>query len=220
MSDPNKHSRVDKFQKRRKITKIISVLIIVGAILFIALLWMWLFGGNESSSTESKPDASKDPAVEENNKQEDSQEKNEQADEDSDVEDKEGEDEEKEDDDKEGNDEDEEVEIEKIETSEDNVIEAYTGNWSPVGTEQEGPHTTQFDKSSQDWKEMHEAIEVATDLQEEQMTTHWIGNDGEQKVVATVSDHNTTNVYRVYLSWVDEKGWQPTKVEVLEEVDY
>ncbi|HEX6595109.1 MAG TPA: DUF1510 family protein [Bacillota bacterium] len=210
MSDTNKNSRVDKFQKRRNMTKTISLLMIIGSILFIVLSWILIFGGSEDASTTDESKENKTIAVEDKDETEDEKDEDPKiADENSD-----------EDDESDDEDDEEEVEIEQIESSDDNVVEAYTGNWSPIGTEQQGEHITQYEKGSQDWKEMHEAIEVATKLQEEHMITHWIGNDGEQKVVATVSDRELESIYRVYLSWIDGEGWQPTKVEVLEKVDY
>src|SRR5699024_2214593 len=55
------------------------------------------------------------------------------------------------------------VERESVESDDDNVIEAYTQNWDPVETSQEEPHEVVFDKSSEDWTEMEQAIKLATD---------------------------------------------------------
>src|SRR5699024_11824075 len=108
------------------------------------------------------------------------------------------------------------VNIEKVDDPDDNYVEeAYTGNWKASGTSQSEPHEGQYDKESQDWNEMEEAIKYATGLND--MTTHWIGNDGDQKVVGTVANPDNTEIYRVYLSWQTDDGWQPTKVEKLKE---
>ena len=37
-----------------------------------------------------------------------------------------------------------------------------------------------------------------------------VGNGGEQKVIATVSNRAKTEYYRVYLDWIDGEGWKPT----------
>src|SRR5699024_11948997 len=51
------------------------------------------------------------------------------------------------------------VDIEKVDDPDDNnVEEAYTGNWKAIGTSQSEPHEVQYDKESQDWNEMEEAI--------------------------------------------------------------
>ncbi|GAB3795160.1 YrrS family protein [Virgibacillus kimchii] len=220
MSDFDKHSRLNKFEKRRKNTKNISILLVIGSVFLVALIGIWIFGGgsedemadtsNPSSDNESNEDDSfvviEDD--EENGEGTESAEENESE-----------ENEEREDEDEESPPLQEDVETEEAEPSDDNVIEAYTGNWQPIGTEQEGPHTTDYSKDSQDWIEIHEAVFYATGLNEDDITTHWVGNDGEQKVVATVSTSDHSEIYRVFLSFIEGEGWQPTKVEVLEEVD-
>lgn len=60
---------------------------------------------------------------------------------------------------------------------------------------------------------------MVTGIPEDNMIEWWVGNGGDQKVVATVSDREETETYRVYLSWVDNEGWQPTKLETLVEND-
>ncbi|MEG0553418.1 MAG: DUF1510 family protein [Carnobacterium sp.] len=44
-------------------------------------------------------------------------------------------------------------------------------------------------------------------------------NNGDQKVVATVSDTQQTKTYRIFLTWIENKGWQPNKVEQLKAND-
>ncbi|MFA1820495.1 YrrS family protein [Virgibacillus oceani] len=220
MSDFDKHSRVNKFEKRRKNTKYISILLITGSVLLVVLFGMWIFGGeNDDESVESEDPSSDndsndiviiDENDDESNEEEEGTESNEGDENNEGTE---------EDDEDENNVLNEEVEMETAEPSDENVIEAYTGNWQPVGTEQEGPHTTDYNDGSQDRIEINQAVVYATDLDEDDMTTHWVGNDGEQRVVATVSDSDHTQIYRVFLTFIDGEGWQPTKVEVLEEID-
>src|SRR5699024_3878596 len=119
---------------------------------------------------------------------------------------------------KKDDDEADEVETEGVEPSDTSVSKAYTGNWEPIGTKQSGPHTTNDDDGSQERIDVTEARHLATGLQD--MTEVWGGSGGEQTVIATVASPDETDIYRVYLSWVDEKGWQPTKVEELKEVSY
>lgn len=89
-------------------------------------------------------------------------------------------------------------------------------NWEPIGTVQEGEHVMTF--SGIDWDEMVDAISYATNLHKEEMTIHWLGNNGYNKAVGTVYTKNKRNIYRVYIEWVDGKGWKPTKVEELREI--
>ncbi|ASN05151.1 YrrS family protein [Virgibacillus necropolis] len=240
MKDPNKNSRIDKFDKRRKNTKSISLFLILGGILIIFLLGLFLFGGNEETDSgqpstestseknagESNDEATKD---ETNNDEKTSDENSESTKDDStnsgdSSDDPNAEDEQskKNDDTKtEESEDNNELEKETVEVpDEPNVKEAYTANWKPIGTEQEGPHTTQFDTETQDWKEMEKAIRLATGLQEGNMITEMIENGGDQKVIGTVTDQSQENVYQVNLTWVENEGWKPTMVKILKENPY
>ncbi|WP_047986364.1 YrrS family protein [Ornithinibacillus californiensis] len=227
MSDFDRYTRVNKFEKRRKNTKLMTVLLIAASFLVILLLGLWIFGP-EDEPTDSNEIASSDNTNSEDNNEEEtdvaSEEESTQTEESSSqteesnsgVTD-------------ESNNEtetNESTDSQNVETEvadpageDDNVIEAYTAEWQPIGTEQEGPHTTQFDTESQDWLEMEQAIRVATGLTEQDMITWFIGNGGHQKAIGTVTNKAETEIYRVYLSWVDNEGWQPTLVELLKEND-
>lgn len=112
--------------------------------------------------------------------------------------------------------EEQEVELKEVQSSDSNVIKAYEGDWDPIGTKQEGPHTTTYADGSDDRVEIREAVLMVTDLKEDNLEELWIGRGGEQKVIATVADKEITDIYRVYLDWIDGEGWQPTKYEELE----
>lgn len=225
MGDSDKHSRLNKYEKRRKNTKSLSILLIVGAILVIIMLGMWIFGGNGEEESEEESDQSADSTEqEENTEGEDTEDDvviDEGDDSQNDASNEESEEEtEDQTTDEEASEDNEEVETEQVEPSDDNVSEAYTGNWDPVGTEQEGPHTTNYNDGSQDRIEIDHAASVAAGLDQNSMSTYWVGNGGDQKVIATVGNEEQAEYYRVFLSWMDNEGWQPTKVEVLNELDY
>ncbi|HEY4601217.1 MAG TPA: YrrS family protein [Cerasibacillus sp.] len=215
MDDKKQYSRVDKYEKRRKNTKALTILSLIGSVLIVVLIAIWLFGGNDNQKEE--------PSMAESNNQQDQSDQEEddstQTNANSKEEDEADETEKESESEQESEESVELIVKEPVDPSDANVIEAYTANWKPVGTIQEGPHTTQFDKSSQDWKEMTEAMVVATDLPEENMIIHWLGRGGEQQAIGTISSKDNSQIYRVYLSWIDEEGWQPTKVEVLKEVN-
>ena len=201
----DKHSRLNKFEKRRKNTKAISIFIVIGSILLVLLIGLLVFGDNDNDTDQAEE--KKSELVIEESGQEETEKDND------DTEDEASEEDTKEED-------DETIEKESVESSDDNVTEAYTANWKPIGTKQEGEHTTQFEKETQDWKEMEQAASLAAEIDESDMMTWRIENGGDpQKTIATVSDNEETEVYRVYLSWIDEEGWQPTKVEILKEND-
>ena len=222
MSD-EKRSRKDKFEKRRKNTKLISLLFVVIFILFISLLGMWLFGGSNEDNIaeelneqqEEAVEVNKDNGSDENIENKSEPEENQtSAENDLSIDEK---NEEKTDlDDNQNKD----TEIKEVEPSDDNVIKAYEGNWDPVATKQKGPHTVTFADNSQDRLEMRKAILLATELEEDDYREWWLGNGGDQKVIATVSNNSQSEIYRVYLSWIDNEGLQPTKVEELKENDW
>ncbi|MEN1969316.1 DUF1510 family protein [Lentibacillus sp. N15] len=208
--DNNNNSRVDKFEKRRKNTKLLSIMLVVGAILIVLLIGTFIFSGNDKTETVD-------------NQQQATDQQTKEVDDTSEADDQEEKDEDQADDQEESDDESEDhdgVNKKKVESpDDDNVKEAYVGDWKPIGTEQQGPHTMNFDEGAQDRKEMEKAASVATDLDEGNMTAWWLERDGDQQVVATVSGKDENQAYRVYLSWVDEQGWQPKKIEVLKEND-
>lgn len=99
--------------------------------------------------------------------------------------------------------------------------DAYTADWEPIGTEQEGPHTKQFVLESQDWKEMEQAIRLATGIQQGNMITWQIENGGGKDVIGTVSSRDTPDkTYQVNLTWVKDEGWKPTIVKIIKENPY
>src|SRR5699024_7769934 len=75
------------------------------------------------------------------------------------------------------------IEITEIHSSDPNVIEAYTGDWQAIGTDQEGPHTTVYTDGSQDRIEIKQAVLSITELNEGDLVEHWVGNGGDQKVI-------------------------------------
>lgn len=105
-----------------------------------------------------------------------------------------------------------------VPTDEAGVIEAFTNpSWGPVGTEQSEPHTTQFDSSSQDWKEMLKAVTLATGVEESNMIIWRIGNGGSPSTaIANISTSDQQYRYRVHIEWVENEGWQPTLVKQIE----
>lgn len=95
-----------------------------------------------------------------------------------------------------------------------NVAETYTNrSWKPIGTSQSEPHTTKFDSSSQDWKEMTQSISYALNIPADTLTILFLGNNGPNKAIGTVQAKDTKQKYKVYIEWAESKGWQPTLVQ-------
>ncbi|CEI83841.1 MULTISPECIES: YrrS family protein [Oceanobacillus] len=234
-------TRSNKFEKRRKNTNAITILSIAAGIVLVIFLAIWVFGGGDDTTEEgTESDASENTSEEDNgeaggeddngflitdpesnedeennnesdnedaNREEDNADEDEDADEDAANEEDENEEENEEDNSYEDR--------ESAEPSGDDVAEAYTGDWDPIGTEQEGDHNTDFSDGSSDRVEIKRAVSKVTGLSEDGMIEHWVGNNGPDKVIATVSDSSNSENYRVFLDWVDGEGWQPTQVEEL-----
>lgn len=230
MSDFDRYTRVNKFEKRRKNTKLMSILIIAGSFLIILLIGLWIFGPDEDpeqpnniASSNDNTTESEEQAEEENIDEAATETGQDSADsEESSSQNEEGE--------SDGSESETEEENENMQdpgekeqvdpaANDDVVVEAYTKEWQPIGTEQEGPHSVVYEDGSQDRLEMEKALQYATGLSEDNIITWWLQRNGDQKVIGTVSDKAETQTYRVYISWVDNQGWQPTLVEVLSEND-
>lgn len=217
LNEQNK-TRIGRFEKRRKNTKSISILLILGVLLLFIFLWFIIFGGNDQDTNEST-DAHQN--VEEKNEIEQSGENPANHNESTNDDELELTEDEDQNEISPENDNDEtsnEINIEQVEPSDDNVIEAYTGNWPAIPTEQSEPDILNFDKDTQNRAEMEAAIRSATDL-DENMVVWWLSNGGNQQVIATVSDRQETDINRVYIQWHDGQGWQAFKVEKLKEND-
>ncbi|MDL4841462.1 YrrS family protein [Aquibacillus rhizosphaerae] len=215
--DYNSITRVNRFEKRRKNTKALTIFGSLGGLLIVFLIGLFIFGGNNED--DEVKSANNDNGIVENNS--DSKEKNSNnASSENEVDSTEREEVETESAlDGQDDADQSKIELETVESSDENVIEAFTGNWQPVGTTQSGDFSFSWETDSEDWKELMEAVRLATRLNEDDMTEWWVGRDGDQKVVATVSNNAETEIYRVYVTWVNDQGWKPTRVEILKEND-
>lgn len=92
-------------------------------------------------------------------------------------------------------------------------------SWQPIGTSQSGEHTSVYDADSVDWSEMLQAISYATAVEQDNMTVWFLGNNGHNKSVGTISSKDQQKKYRVYIQWVDGQGWKPEKVEELDKIE-
>lgn len=195
MKSNNYPSRSERQRKRRKNERILYSLIAI----FILSLGMLIFFISKGS-TDLKEEQADRNEVEERLGQEESED---YIDENDEIEfDEEYE---------------EEIVIQYVDSDDENVIEAFVGNWPPVGTNQSEPHTTNFEDGSDDRNEIRKAVLQVTNIDEENLLELWIGNGGEQKVIANVQDRSNDDIYRVYLSWIEYEGWQVTLVEKLKE---
>lgn len=105
-----------------------------------------------------------------------------------------------------------------IDVDDPNVIGILQGPWEPIGTVQDEPHTISWDMESIDWAEMEKAVAYATSINLDDMITWWVKGNGEGKVLAEVSTGDKSLKYHVYLEWITNNGWKPTKVYQVDEL--
>ncbi|WP_163581264.1 YrrS family protein [Gracilibacillus saliphilus] len=208
-------TRKDRFEKKRTNTKAITWLSIVGGVLVIVIISLIVFGGGDQDAPVANDDEDNNDTEEIQGEDPDEHTLAEDQDE-LGVEEGELEVEESETEEEEEEQNNESVQLNEVESDDENVSYAYEGNWEPIGTEQEEPHTTTFEKETVDWQEMMKAVEVATSIPTDEQVTWWFGRAGDQRVEATVSPRsNQSETYRVTMQWVEEQGWQPLLVEEL-----
>ncbi|MEY8348164.1 DUF1510 family protein [Bacillus cereus] len=87
--------------------------------------------------------------------------------------------------------------------------------WKPIGTEQGTKPAMQFKEGTTDWNEMKKAISYAVDVPESQLIYDFIGNNGTNKAYSNVRDKQSNKKYKVYIDWVENKGWKPVSVQVV-----
>ncbi|WJE55072.1 DUF1510 family protein [Bacillus cereus] len=87
--------------------------------------------------------------------------------------------------------------------------------WEPIGTEQGTKPAMQFKEGTTDWSEMKKAISYAVDAPESQLIYDFIGNNGTNKAYGNVRDKQSNKKYKVYIDWVENKGWKPVSVQAV-----
>lgn len=103
----------------------------------------------------------------------------------------------------------------------ENVIERWTSEqWEPYPTEQQGEHTSTFQKGHIDYVEKIDAVFSVLPIAKADSIVWSMRNNGDAKSArAVVSNKNKTDNYRVMIEWVESEGWKPVVVEVLTTID-
>ncbi|SDN45332.1 YrrS family protein [Alkalicoccus daliensis] len=106
-----------------------------------------------------------------------------------------------------------------------NENESPDGEWEPIGTEQTGGLSGSYERNSQNWQEMVEAITYAVGLpnDEDEIALWRIENGGSpESAVGTLSPHggDYDSPYQVRIEWVEGEGWQPVDVTRLNSNPY
>jgi cytoskeletal protein RodZ len=203
--------RFEKRQKRRKINKILNLLIGLVVLLIIFFGWKLLFSDEPAQTVSTESTQQTTESIDESKGEQGEPEETEKAAES----------------DEELDETDSEVEPESDEHAtvtagepDSNIIRSIENSaWKPIGTEQSGSHTVNYEDGSTDRKEMEKAISYALGLEESEMIVWWLARDGENKVAGTIATKDNQHIYRVYISWLEGDGWKPTKIEELREND-
>ncbi|MDM5229066.1 YrrS family protein [Cytobacillus sp. NJ13] len=220
MKGNSRESRFGKREKRKKTNIVLNSLIALVIVLIIFVSAKIFFGGNNDQAMP----ADEQTASENESKQNDNKDQGKNVEQDKEDEniDKNSEEEEKEAEENEAEEESEE-DKEQVVTEGGSApdVEKTIENpaWKPVGTSQSGEHTAVYDQNSADWQEMLNAITYATGVDQGNMTVWFLGNNGPNSSVGTISTKDQSEKYRVYIDWVDGEGWKPSKVEVLNEIN-
>ncbi|MBW0259937.1 hypothetical protein AWT60_18005 [Bacillus sp. F2HM] len=219
----SRNSRFEHRDKRRKANMVLNILIGIVVVLILVVASSLLIFNKPKDTDVAKEPSKTAPATSENkqNSQEDVKDPKKDISDDSDAKKDDSSDQ---DDEKKKTDDEEKPNKDALKDAKEtdggktsDVDKTYENDdWEPVGTEQSGSHTATYDSSSKDWKEMIKAMSYATGISEDQMTVLWLGNNGgPQDAKGTIRDKSTGERYRVEITWVDEKGWKPVKVEKL-----
>ncbi|CAM3942855.1 YrrS family protein [Lederbergia lenta] len=201
----NSGERYAQRAKRRKTNIILNTLIVIVIILIILVGSYIFFGGDNNKDQASEVSNAKDTTQSEEVKE--PKDKNEKT----------TDDEKSDDDDSEK---DEPIETESDEPNVEKVIK--DPSWKPIGTEQASGHQSSYNMGTVDWNEKLSAAAYAVGISVDNMTPWWVegGSDREKEAILTVSEKVAgSDVYRVYIEWVDGEGWKPTEVKKLIEND-
>ncbi|MBR0590980.1 YrrS family protein [Bacillus pumilus] len=219
----SRNSRFEHRDKRRKANMVLNILIGIVVVLILVVATSLLIFNKPKDTDVAKEPSKTAPATSENKQKSDEDVKDQKKDT-SDDSDAKKDDSSDQDDDAKKSDDEKEPNKDALKDAKEtdggktsDVDKTYeSDDWEPVGTEQSGSHTATYDSNSKDWKEMLKAMSYATGISEDQMTVLWLGNNGgPQDAKGTIRDKSTGERYRVEITWVDEKGWKPVKVEKL-----
>ncbi|UAL51127.1 MULTISPECIES: YrrS family protein [Metabacillus] len=225
LSKLSKGSRFENRDKRRKANVVLNILIGIVVILILVIGSQLMLGGDDSeqASKDTEEETGSNQIENEKNKEEKDKEQTAKEDAEADQDGSEEEDAAKEEENAEEQPEESEAGEEVVTEGDpnsnvDQIIE--NPGWKPVGTSQSGTHTAQYDKNSQDWAEMIKAMSYATGLSESDMTIWFIGNNGSPNdAKGTISSKDKTQNYKVEITWVENEGWKPVKVEKLKQTE-
>jgi len=223
LSNYHVNSRFEKRDKRRKTNIVLNTLIGIVVVLIIFIGSQLILGGNDAQKTAKYNEQPDIKLANEENKSDDAVDSDkQQSNEEQEISENEQEDSDEANESEVNNDEAmtseplEEATITEGEPGSGIVETIENPSWEPVGTSQSEPHAADYTKGSQDWAEMTKALSYATGIPESEMIIWFLGNNGSPNdAVGTISPKDKSAKYKVYITWVENKGWKPTKIEKL-----
>lgn len=97
------------------------------------------------------------------------------------------------------------------------VAEVWTSNeWQPYPTAQTGEHRSTFAQGDIDYEEKLQSIYSVIPIKQQESIIWSVKNNGNAKsAIAVISSNDKTQKYRIAIEWVEQQGWKPVQVEVL-----
>lgn len=97
------------------------------------------------------------------------------------------------------------------------VAEIWTSNeWQPYPTAQKGEHRSTFAQGDIDYEEKLQSIFSVIPIKQQESIIWSVKNNGNAKsAIAVISSNDKVQKYRVAIEWVEQQGWKPVQVEVL-----
>ncbi len=73
-----------------------------------------------------------------------------------------------------------------------------------------------FDETSADVKEILQGVAKTLNLSAKDLQDWWFGRDtSERSAYIIIENQTNAKFYRIYLTWIENTGWQMTKIEEL-----
>ena len=97
------------------------------------------------------------------------------------------------------------------------VAEVWTSDaWQAYPTAQTGEHQSTFAAGHIDYEEKIRSIFSVVPIEQQASIIWSVKNNGNAKsAIAVISSNDKTQKYRVAIEWVEQQGWKPVQVEVL-----
>lgn len=93
-------------------------------------------------------------------------------------------------------------------------------NWKPTATKQTGEHISAYEEGHIDYQEKLVTFRNAVNLDENNVIFWSVKNNGSaDSSVAVVSTNDRSEKYRIFIEWVQNEGWKPSKVEKLSQLE-